>query len=384
MNGNIPIEELYDRYLRNRLSEEELNDFLLKLHDPQNESKVDIMMQETWEDMYERQSAETKVIPLWRRGFFRKAAAAVIIVALGAAAYLIFLNPERRNEVVLVESQEKRFKNDVAPGTNNAILTLADGSQVVLDSAQSGSLATEGHVQVNRTAGGQIVYQPTAPVTEIKYNTITVPKGSRVVHLVLADGSKIWLDASSSLRYPTAFVGKDRRVEITGQAYFEVTHNPSKPFTVHFTSGGGKEGEIQVLGTHFNVMAFHDEDAMKVTLLEGSVKVAKGANTRTIQPGEQAILAQTRDNIELRNDIDLGEVMAWKNGVFKFQDITIEPLMKQLVRWYDVEVVFQDKPTDRFVSTIPRDVPASQVFKILETTGRVHFKIEGKKVTVMK
>jgi ferric-dicitrate binding protein FerR (iron transport regulator) len=311
----------------------------------------------------------------------------------------------------VAESQEKRFKNDVAPGTNHAILTLADGSQVILDSAHSGALATEGAVKVQKTADGQIVYQSTAPVTEVKYNTITVPKGSQVVNLTLADGSKVWLDAASTITYPTAFTGKERRVEINGQAYFEVAKTSSN------SSGGGKKipfivemngASVEVLGTHFNVNAYEDEKAIKVTLLEGSVRVAlrpdsyrdqgdkalrvpqgdKGAVV--IKPGEQAVLRPDRyrdqgdRQIKVVDNVDLSGVMAWKEGMFKFQGTTIEPIMKQLTRWYDVEVVYENKPTDIFVTTIPRDVSVSQVLKILETTGRVHFRIEGKKVVVMR
>jgi len=172
-------------------------------------------------------------------------------------------------------------------------------------------------------------------------------------------------------------VSRERRVQVTGQAYFEVVHDASKPF--HVQKG---DVDVAVLGTHFNVNAFDDEDALRVTLLQGSVKVSRGSDSKLIKPGEQVVAKANSLTIDYSPDLD--QTMAWKNGMFKFNDITIEDLMKQLARWYDVEVVYEDRPAEHFVSTIPRDVPASQAFKILETTGRVHFKIDGKKVTVMK
>jgi ferric-dicitrate binding protein FerR (iron transport regulator) len=206
-----------------------------------------------------------------------------------------------------------------------------------------------------------------------------------VVNLTLADGSKVWLDAASTITYPTAFTGKERRVEINGQAYFEVAKASSN------SPGGGKKipfivemngASVEVLGTHFNVMAFEEESTMQVTLLEGSVEVKSQKSKVKIKPGQQAVVGQ-RD-IDVVNAVNIDSVMAWKEGVFRFQGTTIESIMKQLARWYDVEVVYENKPTDIFVSTVPRDVPASQVFHILEATGRVHFRIEGKKVVVMK
>jgi transmembrane sensor len=325
----------------------------------------------------------------------RWASVAAIVLVMTVGGWLLLGRGDAKPAGV--PSVAERFKNDVQPGTNRPTLTLADGRQVILESEkESGSevLATEGVVKVRRLENGQIIYDATAPATEVKYNTITNPRGSRVVSLTMADGSRVWLDAASSITYPTAFVGKERAVTMTGQAYFEVAHNAAKPFVVRKPDDGVA---VQVLGTHFNVMAFGDED-VRVTLLEGSVEVARnpeasgakkgnpeasGARVR-IRPGEQAVMGHDEGDIAVVTGVDIEGTMAWKNGVFKFQDIKIEPLMKQLARWYDVEVVFEDKIDEHFVSTIPRDVAASEVFKILETTGRVHFRIEGKRITVTK
>lgn len=380
MNGATPIEDLYKAYLDDSLSEEELNEFLSRLHNTEDEASVDILMQQTWADMFEQQPA--RIVPMKRKSFFRVAAAAVLILVMGAAAYLVLSKPGQKNSSPVAQGQEQRFKNDVQPGTNKPQLVLADGRTVILDSAALGLLATEGNVKVVRDKEGNIVYGGSgSQMTDhrsLLYNTITNPRGSKVVPLTLVDGTKVWLDAGSSITFPNAFVSNERKVQITGQAYFEVVHNASKPF--HVQNG---RVDVTVLGTHFNVNAFDDEDAVRVTLLQGSVKVSNSEGTAIIKPGEQATLTSNLKP-QTSNNVDLESTMAWKNGIFKFQDIGIESLMKQLARWYDVEVVYQDKPSDRFVSTIPRDVPASQVFKILETTGRVHFKIEGKKVTVMK
>jgi ferric-dicitrate binding protein FerR (iron transport regulator) len=196
-----------------------------------------------------------------------------------------------------------------------------------------------------------------------------------VISLVLIDGTKVWLNSESSLKYPTIFYGNTREVEISGEAYFEVAHDPSKPFTV---SKG--ETKVQVLGTHFNINAFDDEEESRVTLLEGEVKVSVSGKSVTIKPQEQAVVKPHIVTID--DSPDVSEVMAWKNGIFRFKDVTIEPLMRQIARWYDVKVVYEGKPTNHFVATIPRDVSAANVFQILEQTGGVHFTIKGNQVFV--
>jgi ferric-dicitrate binding protein FerR (iron transport regulator) len=394
------IQYLFERYDEGQATDAETEELFSLLNDPEQEQAIYNFFIEgiraeqevelvpaDWDAMVRsivtslpKEDTEPVLPARGTAKMFRWAATAAAVLVLAAGAWW-FLARNKQQPAATPPVAEQRFQNDVQPGTNVPVLTLADGSRVILDSAHSGALATEGTVHVKRLANGEVVYDATEKPTEVRYNTITNPRGSRVVTLSLSDGSRIWLDAASSIRYPTAFVGKERAVEITGQVYFEVAHNASMPFAVRKQGG---DAEIEVLGTHFNVMAFDDEAAMKVTLLQGSVKVSKGGRSAVIKPGEQAQVDNSSSAIQVVQDADIDGTMAWKDGVFKFQDITIEPLMKQLARWYDVEVVYEDRPTDRFVSTIPRDVPASQVFKILETTGRVHFKIEGKKVTVMR
>jgi ferric-dicitrate binding protein FerR (iron transport regulator) len=313
--------------------------------------------------------AERETKTVWLRW---AAAAAVLLISLGSYFYLINKN-EKPN--TLVQNQPP---TDVrAPQTNRATITLAGGRKVFLDSAANGTLASQGTVQVLKLADGQVAYS--GKTTEITYNTLTNPRGSKPISMTLADGSKVWLNAGSSLTYPITFAGKERNVEMTGEAYFEVTHNAAMPFIVNKLHDDAK---IKVLGTHFNVNAYDDEGALKVTLMEGSVKVSKGTSNSLLKPGQQA---QVKDeDIKQINNVDTQEVMAWKNGKFQFGDASdIGSMMRQISRWYDVDVEYKGNITGHVGGSISRNVNASQVLKMLETTGAMKFKIEGRKVTVM-
>jgi transmembrane sensor len=244
----------------------------------------------------------------------------------------------------------------------------------VLDSAANGALAQEGPAEVIKE-GGQIVYKGAGGAGSVVYNTMTTPRG-RQYNLMLADGTRVWLNAASSITYPTAFTGSERTVSITGEVYFEVAHRAAMPFTV-------QKGDVrvQVLGTHFNVNAYEEEPSLDVTLLEGAVRVVKGGHTSHIRPGQQAQVQG--DGMKVVSDVDVDEVMAWKNGYFRFGGVGIESLMGQLSRWYDVEIEYKKKVDDRFYAEIPRDTKLSDALKALELTGQVRFGIEGKKIIVM-
>ena len=268
-----------------------------------------------------------------------------------------------------------------APETNKAMITLANGQKVYLDSAVNGTLAMQGNVKLVKLANGQIAYQTASgeTINEIKYNTLTNPRGSKVIDMTLADGSQVWLNAGSSVTYPVAFVGNERRVAITGEAYFEVAHNTAMPFKV---SKG--EMEVTVLGTHFNVNAYDDESDIKVTLLEGSVKVIKGPSTGSglqtvLKPGQQA---QVTNEVKVVNDADLEQVMAWKNGLFNMKGTDLAALMRQVARWYDVQVSYEGPQQQKsFGGSINRDVDLSDVLKALEQYG-IHFRMEKGKVII--
>jgi transmembrane sensor len=272
---------------------------------------------------------------------------------------------------------------DRPPGTQNAILTLGDGTRITLDSAANGNLAQQGNTKVIKL-NGQIAYASNgktageAPLL----NTISTARGNQYM-LILSDGTKVWLNAASSMRFPTAFKGNERKVEITGEAYFEIAKDPAMPFKV--IAGGG---EIRVLGTHFNVNAYGDESTVKTTLLEGAVAVQKENARVVLSPGQQAkFRPQTQSSgsgspITLIRDVDTGHETAWKDGFFWFDNTDLPTLMRQVARWYDVEVEFKGNVTeDSFSGKVSRSVPLSRLLKVLEQY-EINFKVEGKKIII--
>lgn len=309
------------------------------------------------------------------------------LLLLGGSGIVLRLLSVRQAASPRALPMARKFKNDVQPGGNKAILTLADGSSIVLDSATDGTLSVQGNTRVLKVAGGRLAYQPArGAAADPVYNTISTPKGGQY-QIELPDGSKVWLDAGSSLRFPTTFRGKDREVQLSGEAYFEVAGNPLRPFAVSvFSHEPGKSEELQkvvVLGTQFNVMAYADESQVKTTLLEGAVRI-NGFREKILKPGEQALL--TRDHasgLQVIDDADVDAAVAWKNGYFDFNKADIQAIMRQLSRWYDVEVSFRGNGSkDRvFFGGIQRNLPLSSIFNILERSG-VQFSIDGKKVVV--
>jgi ferric-dicitrate binding protein FerR (iron transport regulator) len=267
--------------------------------------------------------------------------------------------------------------NDIAPPTQaRATLKLADGSTVYLDSNVNGTLARQDGIEITRNEAGEIVYSG-GTVDAITMNTLSLPKGSKPIRLVLSDGSLVWLNAASSITYPTSFVGKERKVSMMGEAYFEVSENKAMPFLVEHN-----QLLVKVLGTHFNVNTYENEASNKVTLLSGLVDVGNGKVTRRLLPGQQASISKTVFSVN--ENIDTDEVMAWKNGQFYFGGSDIKSIMKQIERYYDVEVEFRDEVPYQFVAKISRDVNVSAFLEKLELTNLIHFKIEGKKIIVMK
>lgn len=325
-----------------------------------------------------QQNEKGKVISIVSKNWYKVAAVASVILLLFVGMY--FFKPARSKEIAKNIAPVKPLKNDVAPGGNKAILTLADGSTIVLDSLENGSVAQQGNSKIIKLNDGKLAYEVARggkqKTQKVAYNTVSTPRGGQY-QLTLSDGSQVWLNAASSITFPTAFTGNKREVSITGEAYFEVAHNALMPFDV-------KVGNIKVkvLGTHFNVNAYDDEDAIKTTLLQGSVKVSKGNEDILIVPGEQARVNKASAKITVKKNIDLEEVVAWKNGLFQFDQAGIKTIMRQIARWYDIDVEFEDGlPDKKYDGKIYRNVNASQVLKILEEGG-IHFKIENKKVIV--
>lgn len=340
---------------------------------------VEAVLPVDWEQLYQRIIKEKNtrdIRPGVKRIIWSYWAAATIALLLGAWYYYFVSLPAVKDQKKLADIEHIN-KDDVAPpAAVNAVLTLANGQRIILDSTGNGMLAMQGAVKVMKLPDGQIAYRGTGK--EIQYNMLSNPRGSRVVGLTLADGSKVWLNAESSLRYPTAFAGKERKVEITGEAYFEVAHNPAMPFVV---SKGGTT--VRVLGTHFNINAYDDEHSLNVTLLEGSVSVGSvtGMHPKVIRPGQQAQVEKSGD-IELVNPVDLEEVMAWKNDLFSFKGAGIEGIMRQVSRWYDVDVIFEKQVTEKFYAEVSKTTNVSTLLKMLEATKAVRFSIEGKTIRV--
>lgn len=269
---------------------------------------------------------------------------------------------------------------EVVPGGNRAILTLANGKKIELTSVGDGELAKQTGISIKKTHNGELVYTMSAQGNNVpvEYNTTETPRGGQY-QLELADGTKVWLNASSSLRYPTRFAGKERRVELTGEAYFEVTHNASMPFKVKTD----KE-VVTVLGTHFNVNAYHDEPFVKTTLLEGKVRInaLKSHTSGILKPGEQAILTDGQIKIAVG---DTEAATAWKNGYFRFRGENITSIMRKLSRWYNIDVQYATTISDEgYYGTISRFKNIKQVLAVLSETGSVHFKVDGRRVTVME
>ncbi len=259
------------------------------------------------------------------------------------------------------------------------MITLSNGQSIYLDSVANGNLLQQNGVEIVKLADGKIAY--TGTTTDVVYNTLTNPRGSKVIDMALADGSHVWLNAGSSVSFPLAFVGKERRVSITGEAYFEVAKNAAAPFIVDVAG----KCSIEVLGTHFNVNAYSDEASVNTTLLEGSVKVTAQATreSKMITPGQQ-IQLHGNEQLVLNANPRIDQVMAWKNGYLNFENADLPMVMRKIARWYDVEVVYEgDVPRRQFGGEIQSDLSLSQTVNILEKNN-VHFRIEGKKLFVRK
>ena len=304
-----------------------------------------------------------------------QSAAAAILILLTAGIYYYQNSPEP----VIVKTETPRFRNDVAPGNNKAILTLDDGSKIDLDDAKTGILASESNIDIKKTGDGQLEYTAGAQnVKTVKYNILSTPMGGEY-QLVLPDGSKVWLNSGSTLRFPTAFIGSERIVELKGEAYFDIAKNPKMPFLVRTNNAM----DIKVLGTQFNVMAYDDEKNINTTLVEGSVEVLKGSEKTNLKPGQEAILNRGSGNIKVAQ-ADLEQAIAWKNGYFIFYNENIESIMRKVSRWYNVDIVYQGNLNNKdFVGTISRNKNVSELLKMLELTGAIHFSIDGRRITVM-
>ncbi|MFT3750330.1 MAG: FecR family protein [Agriterribacter sp.] len=398
---------LLERYLNDSISMEELPQFLTSLREYKNnlqlkdaiqkalsdksfegisdKSRGDIIfqkiMQAAIEDAPAITVADTTDVNRTRKtSVFKWLSAAAILVIAVSGVYYFLSQQKKEHTVASVKKTTPDVMGDVRPGGNKAILKLADGTSIALDDAANGTIAAQGNTTVQKLGDGELAYNKTAQKISIPlYNTISTPRGGQY-SVTLPDGSRVWLNAASSLYFPTVFTGKERNVTLTGEAYFEIAHNSSMPFKVQVNNM-----TVEVLGTHFNIMAYDNEDATHTTLLEGSVKVILNNNENAgikLVPGKQASLKKGSSAFNV-HDTDTDIVTAWKNGMFQFNGDNIQTIMRQIERWYDVEVNYSGKiPHGHYSGAVGRDNNLLKVLRIFEETD-LRFNVEGKKLTVL-
>jgi hypothetical protein len=384
------IAYLFNLYYHKQATTEELKELFDRLSTYDDNQLTDLM-REAWEDLHTHEdlfdeaksqnilnkilkdTPPANVVNIKPKRYYLWSIAATILIALSVGAW--FLSKPKPADPLMVKV---RPSHDALPGSNKAILTLGNGTTVVLDDANKGVIAKQGNTVIVKNKEGQVDYQVADANTgekAIAYNTVTTPKGYQY-HVVLPDGSKVWLNAASSIKFPTEFTGAQRDVEMTGEAYFEVAKNPAMPFIVKTS-----REEVKVLGTHFSIMAYDDEPVLRTSLLEGSIMLTSQKTVKLLKPGNQAIL-NAHGDVNVITEGDMGEAIAWKNGLFQFKDAGIEGIMRQAARWYDVDIHYQGKiPTRQFTGKIPRNVKLSELLSMFKYAG-VNFDIEGKDVTV--
>lgn len=308
-----------------------------------------------------------------RRNRITTIGALAVLVISGTIYYTVY----RNHPSVLSSDQHTAVAlTDLPPGGNRAMLKLADGRVITLDSAQNGELSKQGNTVVNKTGSGMLAYEvQNNKSAVIGDNILSTPVGGRYM-VVLPDGTKVWLNSSSSLRYPTAFVGRKREVTLTGEAYFEIVHDNAMPFYVKVNNA-----ILEDVGTHFDVMAYDDEPAFRTSLFEGAVKVSKDKYSGLLQPGQQVSI-DGLGNYSL-SKANAASVLSWKNQEFYFDQDNIETIMRQIARWYGVSVSYDTRmPGMTFTGEITRNIGLSEVLKMMQSEG-VQFRMEGKTITVV-
>lgn len=394
------IQELIHKYEQGQLSvteKKELDQWYHSFHDQEtvvtdlpDGNELDLserIMARLHQSMMDEQLLLSDTMTPKKRKWNMPVAAALLVILFSGGFYYFILSNNKGTPAPLVV-QNVVPANDVAPGGTKALLTLDDGSVIVLDTAGNGMLGQQGEAAITKLDNGLVAYQAESNQIakgeeKIFYNTISTPRGGEY-QVTLSDGTQVWLNAASSIRFPTAFRGIDRQVQITGEVYFEVAHNKTQPFRV----AAGKS-TIEVLGTHFNVNAYEDEMQVRTSLLEGAVKVYPADDldhqqVKILKPGQQARMNKNGRRISVVNDFDTEEVIAWKNGLFVFKSEDLRSIMRQIARWYDVDVQYKGNGDLQFTGQITRDNNVSKVLQMLELTGEVKFKVQNKQVIVMR
>ena len=405
-NNTEPFRLLVQRHIDNQLTEQEEQEFFALIE----QEEYQLLLQQVIDEQFQQAEVAGPSIHPHRlqqmrahiltskpaKGVViftlrRMAAAAAILILLAGAVYWWSI-PGKEPEVAIVKPGTPV---DVAPGKNGAVLTLADGSKVVLDSAADGIIAAQNGAQAV-LKNGQLSYRSTADNNKsVSFNTMTTPNG-RQFHVRLPDGTGVWLNAASSITYPTTFTSNTREVSITGEVYFEVTplrltSGKKMPFIVKVNN----ETQVEVLGTHFNINAYGDGEGIKTTLLEGKVKVVNGqrsmvngqlkaGNEVMLKPGEQAVSAGAYSPFTIHHSPDIDQVMAWKNGLFNFNGNDIRSAINEIGRWYDLEVIYESIPEQReIVGEIQRDLTLMQAMTVLKKL-HISYRLDGKKLIITK
>jgi ferric-dicitrate binding protein FerR (iron transport regulator) len=403
MKEKVNWEQFIERFASNACSKEEFDQFIRLIEeDPENEGLIEQLRKQwnsaesvgkpsaiDWDAKFAtllgKENTKTPVVSIYAKDRYKiwlKWAGVAAILLLVVGYFGLFNQKNTSREISKTSNKYIQFNKDVNPGGNKAILTLGDGSNINLGGAQNGTLATQGNIKVIKSEDGQLLYYADCTnASSLVYNTISTPRGG-TYQLVLSDGTKVWLNAASSLRFPTSFKGKTREVTLTGEGYFEVAKNKSMPFHVNVNNM-----TVEVLGTHFNVNAYGEENAISTTLLEGAVKVKKEGpsngipHTMLLKPGEQADLSK-EGVFTMNHHADIKSITAWKDNNFEFNNTSVRDIMRQVTRWYDVEVEYME-PITPFTMTgkISRNVNLSQLMEMLKYAG-LNMEIENKKIII--
>jgi transmembrane sensor len=376
--------ELYERYLSGNAEPDEIETLFAykdKFDIAQFDDEVMIPNQESIKTRIYAQIEQQISEPEQTRRFigsrFWWSVAASLFFLSFATLYFV------KNHAAKTQNKPVQIAKVVAPilpGTNKAILVLSNGGKIDLNQTANGRISQAGKVVITKLKNGKLQYEKNIIASdkdvEVTYNTIITPKGGQY-QVVLPDGTSVCLNAASSLKYPTAFVGSERHVELNGEAYFEVTKNKNMPFTV---SAGAVN--VKVLGTHFDISAYDDDPSNKTTLLEGSVILTKGDQKVALVPGQQAVAEKTNSQIQL-NTVNVADAVAWKNGYFSFRKENIKSSMRKIARWYDVDVDYQGEVSNKFLGgTVSRTQDIKELLSYMELTGIAHFKINERRIIV--
>ena len=397
MQNREELKSLYQKFLSGKCTDEEFNLLFLQFNNRSSEELIELIRKEldsiddpaeaTFEEFLNLSKVHERIISgidsesqersskiFYKQIFYSLSAAAAVLIIISLG--IMFYTQRYSQKEILVTN--KKFVHDVVPGGNKAFLTLANGTKLSLTDAIDGELAQQAGISIVKTEDGQLVYNVSNTSKQGNdtplFNTIETPRGGQY-QINLPDGSRIWLNAASSLRYPVVFSDNERKVELKGEAYFEIAKNMASPFRVV-----SNNQIVEVLGTHFNINSYPEEGSVKTTLLEGSVKIQSGNKSAILRPGQQSQVG----NSIIVTQADIYETVAWKNGKTQFSNADIKTIMRMLSRWYDVEVQYQSEMIETgFGGSVSRSKNISEILKLLELTGDVHFKIEGRMVTVM-